>query len=127
VRLRDAHLLTDENIHPEVVRFLKGEGFDVLDVKIHALIGSTDLELVRRAFIEEQIIVTHDRDFGRLVFASQEPFWGIWYLRPGHLDPSCTIATLRAVIAQDLGPEPPFTLVAEQRQGQVKIRLRHLS
>ncbi|HMB89959.1 MAG TPA: DUF5615 family PIN-like protein [Rhodothermales bacterium] len=127
MRLRDAHLLTDENIHPDVVRFLMDAGFDVLDVKSTALVGSTDLHLVQRARIEERVIVTHDRDFGRLVFAAQEAYWGIWYLRPGHLEPAFTITTIRAVLAQDLTLEPPFTLVAEQRQGQVKIRLRHLS
>ncbi len=126
MKLNEARLLTDENIHPEVVRFLEEQGHAVLDVKRDGLVGSSDLELVRRALAEERVIVTHDRDFGRLVFASGEPIWGVLYLRPGHHDPAFTLATLRAVRVQDLAPEVPFTVVAERQGSRVKIRLRHM-
>ena len=127
MRLNEAKLLADENIHPEVVRFLEARGHDVLDVKRDGLTGRSDLHLVRRALAESRVIVTHDRDFGRLVFAGKVRFWGILYLRPGHRDPVFTIGTLQAVFRQDLSPEVPFTLVAERQQGQVNIRLRHLA
>lgn len=126
MKLSEAKLLTDENIHPDVVRFLEEQGHDVLDVKRDGLVGSSDLELVQRALAERRVIVTHDRDFGRLVFVSGESIWGILYLRPGHHDPAFTLSTLRAVRAQHLVPEVPFTLVVERQGGRVKIRLRHL-
>ena len=93
MRLNEAKLLTDENIHPEVVRYLEEQGHDVLDVKRDGLVGSSDLELVRRALADGRVIVTHDRDFGRLIFASGESIWGILYLRPGHHDPAFTLST----------------------------------
>ncbi len=124
--LPSARLLTDENVHPEVVSFLEQQAFDVLDVRRSGLVGSSDRDLLRRAYPDQRIIVTHDRDFGKLVIAAEEPFYGILYLRPGHLDPSFTTATLRAVLDADLSPEPPFILVAERQQERVQIRLRHL-
>lgn len=74
MRLQAAKWLTDENIHPEVVRFLEEQGHDVLDVKREGLAGSSDRTLIQRARNEERVIVTHDRDFGRLVFVQEEPF-----------------------------------------------------
>ena len=124
--LPSARLLTDENVHAEVVRFLEQQAFDVLDVRRSGLVGSTDLALLRQAGAEQRTVVTHDRDFGRLAIAAAEPFFGILYLRPGHLDPAFTVATLRSVLGADLTPEPPFILVAERQQERVKIRLRHL-
>ena len=121
-----ARLLTDENVHPNVVAFLVQQAFDVLDVRRSGLIGTDDRTLLRRAYAEQRTVVTHDRDFGKLVIAAEEPFYGVLYLRPGHLDPSFTIATLRSVLDADLTPEPPFILVAERQQGRVQIRLRHL-
>ncbi len=120
-------LLTDENVHPEVVRFLEQQAFDVLDVRQHGLVGSSDRDLLRQAHAEQRTVVTHDRDFGRLVIAAEEAFYGILYLRPGHLDPAFTIATLRSVLRLDLAPVPPFILVAERQQERVKVRLRHLA
>lgn len=124
--LQSQRLLTDENVHPDVVRFLEQEGFDGLDVKRSGLVGSTDLALLQRAADEERTVVTHDHDFGTLAIAAQQPFYGILYLRPGHLDPAFTVASLRAVFSADLSPRPPFVLVAERQHEHVKIRLRHL-
>jgi predicted nuclease of predicted toxin-antitoxin system len=108
------------------VAFLVQQAFDVLDVRQSGLVGSSDRDLLQRAYSDQRIIVTHDRDFGKLVIAAEEPFYGILYLRPGHLDPGFTIATLRGVLDADLTPEPPFILVAERQQERVQIRLRHL-
>jgi predicted nuclease of predicted toxin-antitoxin system len=110
-----ARLLTDENVHPDVVSFPEQRAFDVLDVKRSGLVGSSDRDLLRRAYSDQRVVVTHDPDFGKLVIAADEPFYGIVYLRPGHLDPGFTIATLRSVLDADLSPEPPFILVAERQ------------
>lgn len=37
-------LLTDENIHPEVVKYLRFKGFDVFDTKEEGLRGKKDME-----------------------------------------------------------------------------------
>lgn len=66
MRLGDLSLVADENVHPEVVQALRRQGFDVLDVKESGWIGSSDLEVLRRAFAENRIVLTHDSDFGKL-------------------------------------------------------------
>lgn len=74
--LRDHPLLTDENMHPAVVQYLRSEGMNVLDVKESGLIGTDDLKLVRLATAQGRVIVTHDRDFGALAVATLEPIVG---------------------------------------------------
>ncbi|PSQ71199.1 MAG: hypothetical protein BRD38_02895 [Bacteroidetes bacterium QH_9_67_14] len=124
--LRGFDLLTDENVHPDVVHFFRKEGFDVLDVSTGNLAGKEDRALLQRAFSENRVLVTHDRDFGQLVFAEGVPFIGVLYLRPGHIDPAFTVETLRAVMNAELSLDPPFLLVAEQTNEEVRMRLRHL-
>jgi predicted nuclease of predicted toxin-antitoxin system len=126
LRLREFPLLTDENIHPEIVKSLRKSGADVLDVKESRLIGSSDLVLIRKAFQDGRVVLTHDSDFGQLAVAALEPVIGIVYLRPGHFDPDFTLDTLTTLFDQVQEIEPPFILVAERAAHRVKIRIRKL-
>lgn len=126
MNLNDYALLTDENIHPEVVRSLRGNGFDILDVKESGLTGSSDTKILREAVAQHRVVLTHDGDFGRLAVASSEPIVGIVYLRPGHIEPSFTLATLATVFSLVSEVQEPFILVAERIGDRVKIRLRTL-
>lgn len=124
MRLRDFGLLTDENLDPEVVQWLIGSGFDVLDVYQAGLRGSTDVELLRRAVSENRVIVTHDVDFGTLAIHQGEPVIGIVFLRPGHIDPKFTVGMLNSLL--DLNPELPlpFILVVRRTGNQINVRIR---
>lgn len=122
----DVRVLTDENVHPEVVSFLRAGGSDVLDVKEEGWTGMVDEKIVRRAEEKQRIIVTHDRDFGQLLIAQGHLDVGIIYLRPGHIDPQFTIGTLRA-LSQYERPDPPFIVVAERQKQQVSVRIRTLA
>lgn len=124
--LQDSRLLTDENMHPEVVQFLRSQGCDVLDVQEEGLHGTGDVKLMRLAYLEDRIILTHDRDFGRLAITTNEPMKGIIFLRPGHIDPRFTIGTLRVLFSRSTLPESPFIIVAERAHEEVKIRIRSL-
>jgi len=126
LRLRSFPLLTDENIHPDVVRALRQDGLDVLDTKECGLVGSSDLVILRRAYEENRVVLTHDSDFGQLAVARLEPVLGIVYLRPGHFDPSFTLATLATLLDEIDEVTPPFILVAERVANRVKIRIRRL-
>lgn len=126
MRLEDFGVLADENIHDEVVAFLRSRGFDVRTVRGSALQGHDDVDLVRLAHTEHRIVVTHDRDFGRLAIAEQEPLWGIVYLRPGHIVPRFTVGTLGVLLLRKFDVDPPFILVARRRGAHVQVRLRHL-
>jgi predicted nuclease of predicted toxin-antitoxin system len=126
MKLRDFRLLSDENIDPEVVAHLRSVGFDVLDVCENGLHGSIDVDLVRLAFAENRVIVTHDADFGTLAVLQNEPLIGLIFLRPGHIDSQFTIATFQAVLGVDPDLAPPFVLVAKRTDIRVAVRVRHL-
>lgn len=124
MRLQDFGLLADENINLRVVKHLRECGFDVLEIKETPHVAQPDVGLLRIALAQNRVIITHDRDFGRLAVAAMEPMVGILYLRPGHKDASFTIETLNAVLGSELDVTPPFILVAVRTQSGVSIRLR---
>jgi predicted nuclease of predicted toxin-antitoxin system len=127
MKLRECRLLTDENIDPLLVAYLRTEGFDVLDVCEQGLQGSTDVDLLRRSFQESRVIVSHDADFGTLALLQGEPVFGIVFLRPGHIDVNFTIQTVQTLLQVASELSPPFLLVAKRNQDEVVIRIRRLT
>ena len=126
MKLLDFPLLADENIHPDVVRFLQEQGCDVVAVRESQLVGSTDEELLRTAVSENRLVLTHDSDFGTLAVLQGKPVVGIVYLRPGHIEPDFTIQTIRAILRQEQDLSPPFVLVSQRIADDVRLRLRTL-
>jgi predicted nuclease of predicted toxin-antitoxin system len=124
VKLREFGLLTDENLDPQVITYLRAEGFDVLDVCENQLQGTSDLILLQTALAEQRIVITHDSDFGTLAVLGHQPMIGVVYLRPGHIDPQFTIDTTKALLGRDPDVEPPFILVAKRTGKRVTVRIR---
>lgn len=74
-------LLADENIPLASVRGLRDLGHDVLSIAEQSP-GISDEEVLRLSRTEGRVIVTFDRDFGKLVFGRRLPApVGILYLR----------------------------------------------
>lgn len=126
MKLREFPLLTDENVDPEVVAGLRRLGFDVLDVVESGRAGACDVDLLRWATSEGRVVVSHDADFGTLAIFQNEPLVGLLFLRPGHIDPQFTMATIGALLNADPDVTPPFVLVAKRSGRQVTIRVRAL-
>jgi predicted nuclease of predicted toxin-antitoxin system len=126
VKLTGFGLLTDENIDPAVVAFLRSAGFDVADVVERGWHGRPDAYLLDAAFAEQRVVVTHDADFGRLAILGRQDLIGVIYLRPGHIDPSFTINTLRGLLASELEVASPFILVAKRTGDRIAVRIRPL-
>jgi predicted nuclease of predicted toxin-antitoxin system len=122
--LSEFAVLADENIHPKVVEYLQGRGLDVARVQEFNI--ATDVNILRFANETGRVVLTHDGDFGLLAVRGGEPVLGIVYLRPGHIRPEFTIATLQTLL--DAAPEltPPFMLVAGRTGDKVRIRVRSL-
>lgn len=121
----DFPLLADENVHPDVIAFLRKIGLNVDSISEQGKFGLPDTEVFQQATVSNRVILTHDSDFGGMaVFGAK--FTGIIYLRPGHIRADFTIQTLEAI--RDNAPEvtPPFILVAERTGDTVKIRVRQL-
>ena len=123
---RSSKMLADENIQSEVIEFLRLEGFDVLSAKESVLQGTSDAEILRQAFEERRIVLTHDRDFSTLAIAGQQSTYAILYVRPRHIQSAFTIQTLRSLLAltEDTALEPPYIIVVERTGETLKIRVR---
>jgi predicted nuclease of predicted toxin-antitoxin system len=76
-------LLADENVHPEVVAYLKSLDKDVRTVHDEVLVGASDADILQRAFEQRRAVITHDSDFGTLAVYAGLPCIGIVYFETG--------------------------------------------
>jgi len=72
--------LVDENAGRSIVRHLRSLGHDVVSIQ-ECCPGIEDLEVCVRANREGRIIVTIDKDFGKLIFQERLPNRGVILLR----------------------------------------------
>ena len=121
----DFPLLADENVHPDVIAFLRGILLNVESIAEQGKFGLPDTQVLQQATESNRVVLTHDSDFGGMALLGAK-FIGIIYLRPGHIKSDFTIKTLQAI--RDNAPEvtSPFILVAERTGDTVKIRVRQL-
>lgn len=83
-----------------VVRALRAEGYDVLAVSEFTH-RSDDRQLIERAYREQRILLTEDKDFGRLVFVRHADSAGVILLRfPGNARQSLAETVRRLVREQ---------------------------
>lgn len=79
--------LADENIPKASVGYLQELGYDIISVADEHS-GLSDIQVLDLAKQETRTIITHDRDFGRLIFRNQKrPAGGVVYLREYPVDP----------------------------------------
>ncbi len=97
---------------------------DVADAQVS---GGSDALILTRAVAEGRVVLTHDADFGTLAIAQGAPVVGSVYLRPGHIGPEPTVATLRHLFAVNPDLAPPFVLLAKRTADRVAIRIRPLT
>ena len=67
-------ILSDENVHADIVSGLRQEGFDLVTAVESGLAGRKDIEVLDYAEKYDLLLVTGDKDFGGLIeFGS---LWG---------------------------------------------------
>lgn len=120
----DSALLADENISPDVVAALRRMGVDVATALDLGLGGASDSALLDLAASERRVILTHDADFGLLTIRLGIPYFGVVFLRPGHISSAVVLGVIDTLRRADIDVEPPFLVVAERRQDRVLIRVR---
>jgi len=121
MKLDSIQILTDENISPKVVKCLRDQGLDVLDVKEERWYGKEDQEILDMALRGHRFVLTHDSDFGTMAINEGRPFYGILYLRLNDLKPEQVARVCRQLFRQDLDILPGAILVIEE----TRIRIRH--
>jgi predicted nuclease of predicted toxin-antitoxin system len=65
-------ILANENFPADAVVALRRAGHDVAWIRTDAP-GSSDTEVLRRAQVEDRVLITFDKDFGELAFRSGLP------------------------------------------------------
>ncbi|QOI96947.1 MAG: DUF5615 family PIN-like protein [Flammeovirgaceae bacterium] len=76
------NLLLDENIGLGIIRILEQAGHDIRSILISSP-GISDAAVIHIANSERRLIITFDRDFGKLIFKNNIiPVEGISHLTP---------------------------------------------
>lgn len=73
----DFPLLADENVHPDVIDFLRKAGLDVESVSEQGQFGLPDTQVLQQATKAGRAVLTHDSDFGGLALMGTQ-FIGIF-------------------------------------------------
>lgn len=73
-------ILADENVDRPIVNWLRKQGHDVAEVAA-IMPGSSDPDLIEHSRGEDRVLITFDRDIGRLVLAHGKHHPGVIYLR----------------------------------------------
>ncbi|NTU64456.1 MAG: DUF5615 family PIN-like protein [Chloroflexi bacterium] len=112
------HFLADESCDFAVVRALRAASFDVFAVS-EVAVRSIDRDLIEQANREHRILITEDKDFGWLVFASHVDSPGVILIRfPGNL--RRTLAPAIVQLVQDQGDNLRGSFVVVQ-PGRIRI------
>ena len=72
--------LVDECTGSKVAEWLRGENHEVFSVFDEAR-GITDDEVLLKAFTENWILITNDKDFGEMVFRERRGHHGVVFMR----------------------------------------------
>src|SRR4030042_3733616 len=74
-------LLADHDVYKVTINELKGWDHDVVTVKEVGMQEATDRDLLRKAKIDNRLLITRDKDFGTLVFWEKVLSTGVVLLR----------------------------------------------
>ncbi len=111
--------LADESCDFAVVRALRADGYPVLAVS-EVTHRSDDRELIDLAYRERRILLTEDKDFGWLVFASHTDSAGVILIRfPGNARKTLVQAVRQLVKEQSNRLLDAFVVL---EPGYVRIR-----
>ncbi|MCL0079971.1 DUF5615 family PIN-like protein [Dehalococcoidia bacterium] len=72
--------VADECCDAGLVSLLRSDGHEVVYVKEFRP-GALDKEVLEKAFAEERILITEDKDFGELVYRLKKPAYAVVLLR----------------------------------------------
>jgi predicted nuclease of predicted toxin-antitoxin system len=74
--------LVDECTGPAVARWLREQDHDVFSVFEQAR-GMDDDTVIEKAYLEDWILISNDKDFGEKIFRERRPHRGVVLLRLG--------------------------------------------
>lgn len=89
--------LVDECTGPAVAEWLKAQGHEVFSVYDEAR-GLDDESIIRKAYAENWILITNDKDFGEKIYREGWPHRGVVLLRLEDERATVKIETLRRLL-----------------------------
>ncbi|MGC8667665.1 MAG: DUF5615 family PIN-like protein [Chthonomonadales bacterium] len=112
--------LVDECTGPAVANWLRGQGHEVFSVYEEAR-GMSDEYVVAKAFAEDWILITNDKDFGEKVYRERRPHKGVVLLRLEDERAANKMAALQRLLARYAGQLANQFVVVTERQ----VRFAH--
>ena len=107
--------LVDECTGPNAADWLRAQGHDVFSVHQQSR-GASDDFLLRKAYSENWILVTNDKDFGEKVYRERLPHRGVIFLRLEDERADSKIRVLEKLLAQYADHlADKFVVVTEKR------------
>ena len=116
----------DENIPPDLISWVKTKGYIISSVKEENLEGATDTSIIKRGFDGNQVILTQDNDFGKLIFTTNILFYSIIYLRPGHLHGAFHIPTLETIFKKKELIQRGTLIIGQRTENKIKIGVKQI-
>ena len=89
--------LVDECVGTSVADWLKNNNIDAVSI-YDELQGTDDYTVLRKALLENRILITSDKDFGEMIFKNKEQHCGVLLLRLSDERPSNKIYVIRQVL-----------------------------
>ncbi len=115
-------VIAKENVSATVIRELREQGHDVVSVK-ESMRSAPDDVVLRRAALENRLVITHDKDFGALAFQWGLPAAsGVILFRLVGTNPDADNQRVLRVLGQRTDGAGPFSVVTDDR-----IRMRSLA
>ncbi len=112
--------LVDECTGTKLAHWLRKEGYEVFSVYEQAR-GSTDEFIIKKAFEENWILITNDKDFGEKVYREKYPHRGIIFMRLQDERSASKISVLHRLLSVYLQKIPNSFVVVTETQ----VRFRH--
>ncbi|MCW3052651.1 MAG: hypothetical protein JWN14_1821 [Chthonomonadales bacterium] len=107
--------LVDECTGSSVARWLSSEGHDVFSVYDQAR-GIDDETVIEKAYAENRILITNDKDFGEKVYRDRKPHHGVILMRLENERAIVKIETIRRLLELYADRLPgQFVVVTEKR------------
>lgn len=110
-----AKFLANENVPAEAIDAARKAGHDVAWVR-EVMPGATDEAVLRFSLYEGRVLVTFDKNFGKMAFGSgQKVSCGVILLRPRLRSPGHLSQFLTNVISQQVDWSGRFSVAQENR------------
>lgn len=91
--------IVDECTGPNAAAWLREQGYEVFSAHEQSR-GAADDVLIEKAFAENWILITNDKDFGEKVYRERHPHHGVVFLRLDDERAANKILVLKRLLAQ---------------------------